>query len=552
MSSQPFITNEELLTLLRENIHDLIAIIDSQRRRVWFNDAYSLTLGFARAELESGDSTSTLHPDDIQNVRDRFEEALATGTGKRLEYRMRHKDGSWVWLESRSRVIHDVPGAGTCVVLVARDITQRKEREAEQQAHQLRLQAQKNALVELNHAAELHQDDVSILTGKVTAVARTTLNCQEVSVWWVEGPLLRHQGSTRVDAPWETQSHSVEFNAARWIAMNQRSVLAVARAEEDPLAGRWPTGTASNATLQITLHRAGVAVGLMVCTASQAVRHWHPDEESFADSLGAVLMQNLEARERRLAFTALEKSQRQLAAELAEAAAYVQALLPEKHEVLPHADWVFIPSTQLGGDAFGYHWIDPDHFAIYLLDVCGHGVGAALLSISALNVLRSSSLPGIDFRAPAEVMGSLNRIFDMDRQNQMYFTLWYGVWNRQTRQLRCSCGGHPPGLLYSSDGSALPLRLGKSELVVGAMPEVKYSEVSTYIPEGATLLIISDGVYEITRPDGTIWTVDEFAQSAHQDGVATGNSLDPLVTSARKVRGDDSLEDDFSLVRVRF
>ena len=552
MSLQPFITNEELLTLLRENIHDLVAIIDSNRRRIWFNDAYSLTLGFARAELESGDSTSSLHPDDIQNVRDRFEEALATGTGKLLEYRMRHKDGSWVWLESRSRVIREVHNLGTCVVLVARNITERKLHEAAQQAHQRRLQAQKNALVELNHAEELHQNELATLTAKVASVARQTLNCEEVSVWWVEGHLLRHQGSTRSDAAWDQSTQVIELNAARRTALNQRSVLAVRHAPEDPLANNGPAPRPNSASLQITLHRAGVAAGLMICSDAQPNRHWHPDEESFADSLGAVLMQSLEARERRLAFAALELSQKQLAAELAEAAAYVQALLPERHEYYPHADWVFIPSTQLGGDAFGYHWIDPDHFAMYLLDVCGHGVGAALLSISALNVLRSSSLPGIDFRSPAAVMGGLNRTFDMDRQNQMYFTVWYGVWNRQTRMLSCSCGGHPPGLLFSTDGSALPARLGKSELVIGAMPEVKYTAETTFIPEGATLLIISDGVYEITRPDGTMWTVDEFCASAERDGIARGDTLNPVVETARKVRGGSVLEDDFSLVRVRF
>ena len=79
--------------------------------------------------------------------------------------------------------------------------------------------------------------------------------------------------------------------------------------------------------------------------------------------------------------------------ELAEAADYVKFILPQPLTEGPvKADWRFVPSTTLGGDGLGYHWLDEDSFAIYLVDVCGHGVGAALHSVSVLNVLRSQKL----------------------------------------------------------------------------------------------------------------------------------------------------------------
>lgn len=92
------------------------------------------------------------------------------------------------------------------------------------------------------------------------------------------------------------------------------------------------------------------------------------------------------------------------------------------------------------------------NFAIYLLDVCGHGVGAALLSVSVMNVLRSKSLAGVDFKNPDEVLSGLNSAFDMDKQNGMYFTFWYGVFNSQTRVLEYASGGHPPAILIDSSG----------------------------------------------------------------------------------------------------
>ena len=112
--------------------------------------------------------------------------------------------------------------------------------------------------------------------------------------------------------------------------------------------------------------------------------------------------------ERNEAFTALQKSQQVLANDLATAAHYVRSILPQPvAEGAIQADWRFIPSASLGGDAFGYHDLDPEHFAVYLLDVCGHGVGAALLSVSALNAIRSESLPQTDFHDPAAVLAAL-------------------------------------------------------------------------------------------------------------------------------------------------
>ncbi|NIR17477.1 MAG: SpoIIE family protein phosphatase, partial [Desulfobacterales bacterium] len=90
----------------------------------------------------------------------------------------------------------------------------------------------------------------------------------------------------------------------------------------------------------------------------------------------------------------LQEALARLNAELSEAADYVKSLLPPPIVTGPvRADWRFVPSASLGGDSFGYHWLDEDHFAIYLVDVSGHGVGAALLSVSVINALRSHTLP---------------------------------------------------------------------------------------------------------------------------------------------------------------
>ena len=159
--------------------------------------------------------------------------------------------------------------------------------------------------------------------------------------------------------------------------------------------------------------------------------------------------------QRNEAYRALQASQKVMAHDLAQAAKYVQSLLPEPLKKGPiRTDWRFIPSSGLAGDTFGYHWIDDDHFAFYLLDVSGHGVGPALLSVSALNALRSQSLPATDFVDPGQVLAALNRAFQMDQQNGLYFTIWYGVYKKSTRRsITVGVATHRP-----SSSPALPKR----------------------------------------------------------------------------------------------
>src|SRR5580700_8760415 len=138
--------------------------------------------------------------------------------------------------------------------------------------------------------------------------------------------------------------------------------------------------------------------------------------------------------------------------ELHDAERYVLAILPPPVAEPITVDWLFVPSTELGGDSFGYHWIDGEHFGLYLLDVCGHGVGSALLSITVANTIRSGALLNTDFRMPEAVLGSLNQAFQTERQNDLYFTIWYGVYHRPTGILRYASAGHPSPILLSGAG----------------------------------------------------------------------------------------------------
>jgi hypothetical protein len=134
-----------------------------------------------------------------------------------------------------------------------------------------------------------------------------------------------------------------------------------------------------------------------------------------------------------------------LTEELKKASDYVFSLLPEPIRSGPiRTSWQLIPSIHLGGDAFGYHRLEDGRLALYLLDVCGHGPGAALHTVSVINILRKGSLRGVDFHRPAEVLTGLNASFPMESHGGMYFTIWYGVYDMDSRRLDYASAGHPP------------------------------------------------------------------------------------------------------------
>jgi len=123
--------NEELFRIVTENAADMIALVDVKGRRLYNSPAYKRILGYSAAELGETSAFEQIHPDDRFRVLDAAREARETGSGKRLEYRIKHKDGSWKVLESLASTIRDAKGEVAKLVIVNRDITERKR--AEQQ-----------------------------------------------------------------------------------------------------------------------------------------------------------------------------------------------------------------------------------------------------------------------------------------------------------------------------------------------------------------------------------------------------------------------------------
>lgn len=123
------VQREELFHLISENAADMIAVVDMHGKRLFNSLSYLKVLGYTPEELQASSAFEQIHPDDLERVKRAADDARRTGIGKTLEYRLRHKNGAWLVLESTSSVICNDKGEPEKLVIVNRDITERKRAE---------------------------------------------------------------------------------------------------------------------------------------------------------------------------------------------------------------------------------------------------------------------------------------------------------------------------------------------------------------------------------------------------------------------------------------
>jgi serine phosphatase RsbU (regulator of sigma subunit) len=235
--------------------------------------------------------------------------------------------------------------------------------------------------------------------------------------------------------------------------------------------------------------------------------------------------------------------------ELVRASEYILSLLPKPiNNGKIQTDWFFKTSDELGGDIFGYKWIDDENFIIYLLDVSGHGIGPALHSVQILNNLQNMTLPNVDFKKPDEVVSSLNKLFQMELHHNFFFTMCYCVYNTSTKLLRYSTAGHPPIILFNSNALRL---LDSRNTIVGASENVSYNYNEILIDKPTSLFLYTDGVFEIKKLDGKMYTMDEFHKQLVNNIEKKHLSLDSLYDYAKTISGRLSLDDDFTILKIK-
>jgi sigma-B regulation protein RsbU (phosphoserine phosphatase) len=253
--------------------------------------------------------------------------------------------------------------------------------------------------------------------------------------------------------------------------------------------------------------------------------------------------------------TAYETIQRDVSA----AAAMQQRLLPEKPYVRNglRLEWLMIASSFLAGDMMNYFPVNDRYLVFYQLDVSGHGIPAALLSVTLHQLLTAEPgspifdiHPGVDqsrILAPAKVVAELNRRFQ--GHDGQYFTILYGILDIDSGETRFCQAGHPMPFRHAADG--VVSAVGEGGFPVGIWPAMEYDETVVHLLPGERLLLHSDGITECRNPAGEPYSAERLQVLIQRSGDCSLTDVMRLVQEEVTAwHGNAEFADDISLLAL--
>ncbi|MHC4782449.1 MAG: PP2C family protein-serine/threonine phosphatase [Planctomycetota bacterium] len=253
---------------------------------------------------------------------------------------------------------------------------------------------------------------------------------------------------------------------------------------------------------------------------------------------------------RRDAEDSLRAVNKQLKRDLQAAAQVQQAQLPKD---LPEVDgfkfgWRYRPCQELAGDALNILPIDDSHIAVYVLDVSGHGVRAALESFS-LNLDLRPRQDGPAFNLPKQVLARLNVKYPMEAETGMFFTILYGVLDTETGEFTYASAGHP-GPVLMKKGQPLHIIETRS-FPIGVSADAEYTSETIQLEEGDRLILYTDGVVEALSSRDIPFGEERFLKTlARNRDEPIDGCLDAVMKSMENWACHVDLRDDLSLVGI--
>ncbi len=251
----------------------------------------------------------------------------------------------------------------------------------------------------------------------------------------------------------------------------------------------------------------------------------------------------------------LQKKQTQIDIDLAAAAEIQKSLLPD---TVPTSErmkiaWKFEPSGKIGGDIFNVHYPEKNKIGLYMLDVCGHGVSAALIAVAVSQFFTSkTNLLGEQstIQAPEKVLCNLNRVFPFERFDS-FFTIIYMTIDNLTGMLTYSCAGHPPPIIVRMD-NRLEI-LDKHGPVIGAQKNRLYGQEQKQLSAGDKIVLYTDGILDLCDKAGEFFGKKRFLEILQKHGRKHPEQLvETIYSEARTYCSGKEIDDDISILVVEY
>ncbi|MCE2436702.1 MAG: SpoIIE family protein phosphatase [Pseudomonadales bacterium] len=187
------------------------------------------------------------------------------------------------------------------------------------------------------------------------------------------------------------------------------------------------------------------------------------------------------------------------------------------------------PAREVGGDFYDIHSLPDNRVGFAIADVSGKGVPAALFMMSARTLLKGSALM---FNTPEKILAETNSILSDDNEAMMFVTVWYAIYDPESRELSFANGGHNPPLLVHPDGSSKMLQ-SDTGVPLGIVGRTSFEQVSIELDVGDTLVLYTDGVNEAENQDRDLYGMDRFqALFQGREPFASGKEANDAVFEA--------------------
>lgn len=249
--------------------------------------------------------------------------------------------------------------------------------------------------------------------------------------------------------------------------------------------------------------------------------------------------------------------------EALQSAAHIQrSLIPTRQPSYGnlHYSWQYMPCKQVGGDLFNIVQLDEQTVMTYLVDVSGHGISSAMVTVSVHQSLSrhtgqlikrpTEQPPFYEITPPGEVLQELEAEYPFERFEE-FFTISYILINPHTGQLRYCNGGHPPPLLLRKDSSIERLDAGGTVIGVGNL--VDFEEGENRLHPGDRLFMYTDGITEHLGTSGEAYGEERFLnQLLGQKGKPLHEATQESLINMRAFGGSALPIDDVTLIGIEF
>ena len=207
------------------------------------------------------------------------------------------------------------------------------------------------------------------------------------------------------------------------------------------------------------------------------------------------------------------------------------------------------PAKEVGGDFYDFLLVDDDHLCVFIADVSGKGVPAALFMMASMIILANNAQMG---KSPAQILNDANAAICANNREEMFVTVWLGVLEISTGKLTAANAGHEYPVIKQPNGDYELLK-DKHGFVIGAMDSARYKEYEIQLEPGSKLFLYTDGVPEATDRDKTLFGTERMlaALNAAQDA-APKETLENMRRAVDVFVQDAEQFDDLSMVGLEY